>query len=167
MSRRRAEELNITSIDDLVEHAPQMRIASTTEFFGRPEWQQLRDTYGLQFADTVSFDPTFMYGAVDRGEVDVISAFSTDGRIAAYDLLVLRDTRRVFPPYDAIVLLSPQASAHPAIAQALAPLHQAIPATDMRRANQLVDVDGQTVSAAAQWLRETIDARGHTLTSSN
>ena len=44
-----------------------------------------------------------MYQAVARGEVDVISAFSTDGRIAALGLQVLRDDAGVIPPYDAIL----------------------------------------------------------------
>ncbi len=153
MPRHRAEALGIRSIDDLIEHAPTMRIGSTTEFFGRPEWHQLRDTYGLNFAATDSFDATFMYGAAARGEVDVIAAFSTDGRIAAYDLLVLEDSRRVFPPYDAIVLLGPAAAGDPQIAAALQPLHHSITADRMRHANQLVDVEDQPVSAAAQQLR--------------
>ncbi len=40
-----------------------------------------------------------MYQAVANGEVDVICAFTTDGRIAAYDLQPLDDNRRFFPPY--------------------------------------------------------------------
>ena len=47
-----------------------------------------------------------MYQAVATGEVDVISAFSTDGRIAALDLVVLEDDRDAIPPYDAMVLAS-------------------------------------------------------------
>ena len=49
-----------------------------------------------------------MYRALTSGEVDVISAFSSDGRIAADDLVVLADPRHAIPPYDAVVLLSPQ-----------------------------------------------------------
>ena len=48
-------------------------------------------------------DPALMYQAVAEGEVDVISAFSTDGRIAAYDIALLVDDLGVIPPYDAIV----------------------------------------------------------------
>ena len=44
------------------------------------------------------------------GEVDVISAFSTDGRIAAYDLVLLDDPREAIPPYDAVLLLAPGAT---------------------------------------------------------
>ena len=51
-------------------------------------------------------DSALMYQAVADGEVDVISAFSTDGRIVAYDLVLLEDDLGVIPPYDAIVLVS-------------------------------------------------------------
>ena len=46
-------------------------------------------------------DPSLMYQAVANGQVDVISAFSTDGRIAALDLVLLEDERGAIPPYDA------------------------------------------------------------------
>ncbi|NIV75188.1 MAG: ABC transporter permease, partial [Gammaproteobacteria bacterium] len=54
------------------------------------------------------------------GEVDVITAFSTDGRIAALDLRVLEDDRNAIPPYDAVILASPAFSrGHPAALEAL------------------------------------------------
>src|SRR5690606_22990043 len=83
MSRTRAEELGVRTIEDLVNQSPQLSIGGDYEFFDRPEWMRLRDAYGLDFASIKSYDSTFMYDAVKSGEVDVISAFSTDGRIAA------------------------------------------------------------------------------------
>ena len=52
--------------------------------------------------------PEFMYRAVAGGEVDVISAYTSDGQIAINDLVVLDDVRHAIPPYDAILLLSPK-----------------------------------------------------------
>ena len=49
-----------------------------------------------------------MYRALADGEADVISAFSSDGRIAADDLVVLDDPKHAIPPYDAVVLISPR-----------------------------------------------------------
>lgn len=80
---------------------PGLRIGSDYEFFSRPEWAALQEKYGLQFAGPVSMDSSLMYAALEAGEVDIITAFSTDGRIAAIDLVVLDDTRDAFPPYDA------------------------------------------------------------------
>src|SRR5690606_15016278 len=93
---------------DLVRHAPALAIGGDLEFFDRPEWENLRSAYGLSFRSRRQFQPTFMYKAVADGEVDVISAFSSDGRIAALDLVTLEDVRGTIPPYDAIMLLAPR-----------------------------------------------------------
>ena len=65
------------------------------QFFGRPEWVNVQQAYQLQDAwfKTVAMDPTRMYDAVDQGEVDVIVAYSSDGRIPRYELEILTDTR--------------------------------------------------------------------------
>ena len=158
MRRDRAAELGIESIEDLARHAASLSIGSDYEFFGRPEWHRLRDTYELSFANRVSFDSTFMYDAVAEGEVDVITAFSSDGRIAAFDLLVLHDPKNAFPPYDAILLLSPRASRDESIRESLRPLVGSINDDAMRNANKLVDMDGETVTGAAAWLRSRVGA---------
>jgi len=94
---------------------------------------------------------------VAAGEVDVISAYSTDGRIEALDLFVLADDRGVIPPYDAVVLASPRlARERPEVLAALRPLAGAIDAATMRRLNHSVDAEGQSPSrAAAEFLAET------------
>jgi osmoprotectant transport system permease protein len=105
---------------------------------------------------TRGMDSTFMYGAVRDGEVDVITAYSTDGRIAAYDLVVLRDPKQAFPPYDAILLLGPRAAAMPNVVAALRPLVNAIDDDAMRLANRWVDIDGESPKAAAERLRRRL-----------
>jgi osmoprotectant transport system permease protein len=160
MRRSQAEELGVRTISDLASHTPTMNIGGDYEFFGRPEWQQMRTTYNLNFTAQTSYDSTLMYEAVAAGEVDVISAFSTDGRIAAYDLVVLDDDRQVIPPYDAVALLAPALADDAAIARVLRPIIGAIDAELMRQANLMVDRDenSATVAEAAQWLRDQIAA---------
>jgi osmoprotectant transport system permease protein len=156
MKRDRAEQLGIESIADLQPYAPDMKIGGDYEFFGRPEWNAIKDTYNIKFLDQTSFDSTFMYQAVDRGRVDVISAFTSDGRITAYDLVILDDPKNAIPPYDAVLLLSQEASKKNDLVSALEPLIGAIPVEKMRRANYLVDreKDKKTVGEAADWLRK-------------
>lgn len=151
-----AAELAIASIGDLAAHDDGMRIGGDYEFFGRPEWARIRAEYGLAFGDQTSYDSTFMYEALARGEVDVISAFTSDGRIAAYDLVVLEDPRNAIPPYDAVVLLSPQAAQRPELVEALRPLVGSVSIAAMRRANFMVDREEnkRTVGEAAAWLAE-------------
>ena len=70
----------------------------------------LQRSYGLRLPAERSMDSSLMYQAVAQGEVDVITAFSTDGRIAAQDIALLEDDRGVIPPYDALVLVGPRAA---------------------------------------------------------
>ncbi len=162
MRQDRAEELGIRTIVDLASHAQDLRIGGDYEFFGRPEWTNTANLYGLQFEEMVKYDSSIMYQAVYQGEVDVISAFSSDGRIAAYDLVVLEDTRNAFPPYDAILLLGERIAGRPDVVAALAPLIGAIPITQMRQANHMVDRDEEsvTIEEAAKWLREKVTQGG-------
>ncbi|WP_420147121.1 ABC transporter permease/substrate-binding protein [Spirosoma sp.] len=71
------------------------------EFYGRSDgYPGLQKTYGLSLLPRL-IDQNLMYEAIYRKQVDIISGYSTDGRIKAFDLLVLTDNRHAFPPYDA------------------------------------------------------------------
>jgi osmoprotectant transport system permease protein len=102
--RARASELGLRSIADLAPHAARLSAGGDYEFFQRPEWRAIVEKYGLSFREQRSMDPSLMYDAIAQGSVDVISAFSSDGRIAAFDLVLLTDDRGAIPPYDAILL---------------------------------------------------------------
>ncbi|HVV94686.1 MAG TPA: glycine betaine ABC transporter substrate-binding protein [Hyphomicrobiales bacterium] len=139
MKADRARALGVRTIADLAPHAPDLRLGADLEFLSRPEWAALKAAYGLNFKATQSYNPTFMYRALDSGAVDVISAFSSDGRIAADRLAVLGDPKGALPSYDAVVLLSPRRARDQALRTALAPLLGAIPVELMRQANLMVD----------------------------
>jgi osmoprotectant transport system permease protein len=93
----------------------------------------------------------FMYPAAAAGEVDVISAYTSDGRIAEYDLVVLDDPKQAIPPYDAILLVSPRRANDTALLEALRPLVGAIDVETMREANRRAST-GATPEAVARWL---------------
>ena len=118
----------------------------------------MQAAYGLKFKAERQFQPTFMYKAITGGEADVISAFSSDGRIAADDLLVLADPKGAIPPYDAVILLAPRRAGDARFTAALQPLIGAIPVEAMRKANLSVDRDADkaTPEAAAKALEAAI-----------
>ena len=151
-----ARELGLQRISDLTRHASSLVMGGDYEFFARPEWQAIRDTYGLEFADLRTMDSTLMYQAAARQNVDVISAFSSDGRVAAYDLVVLDDERGAIPPYDAVVLVSRRLSEGvPAIVDALSRLNDRITVEQMRGMNLAVDEAGEAPSTvAARFVRD-------------
>jgi osmoprotectant transport system permease protein len=135
----RARALGVASLTDLVGQAPQLTVGGDPEFFERPEWIAVRDAYGLRFAKSRNFAPTFMYNALQSGEADVISAYTSDGRIAADKLVVLADPKGALPSYDAILLLSPRIAGDAGVAKALEPLIGTISVEAMREANLAVD----------------------------
>ena len=150
----RAKMSGIESIEDLARVAPQLIVGGDPEFFERPEWRSVRDAYGLRFREQRNFSPTFMYNALLSGEAHVIGAYTSDGRIAADNLVILDDPKRAFPNYDAIVLLAPQTGKDGAIVAALRPLVDAIGVDAMREANYSVDrEEGKaTIDEAARQL---------------
>jgi osmoprotectant transport system permease protein len=151
--RRTAERLGLATLADLAKH-PDLAMGADYEFFGRAEWTSVQAAYGLRFARKATFDPSLLYEALARDEIDVISAFSSDGRIAAYDLVVLDDPAGALPPYDAMILLGPRVASDRQIACSLGALH--IDVELMRRANALVDRDGKTSQEAAKWLLDQL-----------
>jgi osmoprotectant transport system permease protein len=154
MRRDRAEGLGVRTISDLAGAAPRLTMGADFEFFGRPEWAALRAAYGVSFNEQREYQSTFMYRAAADGAVDVISAFSSDGRIAAFDLVVLEDDRHAIPPYDAVILFAPSRANDAAFLAALQPLVNAISVEAMRNASLMVDreEDKRSVGEAARYL---------------
>ena len=152
MPRKKADALGIVSIADLAAHAPQLSIAGDYEFFERPEWKALRAAYGLAFANQRTMQPDFMYQAAAGGEVDVVSAYTSDGRIAKYDLKVLSDPKQAIPPYDALVMIAPKRANDEKLAAALQPLIGAIDVETMREANLRASGGDVLPGAVARWL---------------
>ncbi|CAN7234235.1 ABC transporter permease subunit [Phenylobacterium sp. LjRoot219] len=148
MRTDRAQALGVASIADLAARAPGLTLGADLEFLVRPEWRALEAAYGLRFKTKRSYQPTFMYRALLGGDVDVISAFSSDGRIAADRLVVLSDPKGAIPPYDAVVLIAPKRAGDERLRQALAPLIGKIPVEAMRAANFSVDRDAGKVTPA-------------------
>lgn len=148
MRRDKAAALGIHTIADLAAVAPKMAVGGDYEIFARPEWRKLREAYGLSFRQERQMQPLFMYKAAADGEVDLITAFSSDGRIAEYDLVTLDDPLAAIPPYDAILLLAPGRGDDAALTKALQPLIGRIPVERMREANLMVSRETDQVPPA-------------------
>jgi osmoprotectant transport system permease protein len=160
MRRDRAQALGIRTVEDLAAASRSMVVGGDYEIFSRPEWQGLRKAYGLAFRQERQMQPLFMYKAVADGEVDAITAFSSDGRIAEYDLVTLSDPKHAIPPYDAVLLLSPRRSGDRALASALQPLIGRISIERMRQANLIVsrDADQSPPAEASRLMWQAITA---------
>lgn len=107
MRRDAAKKLGIRRISQLKRHQ-KMRCGFDLVFSDRPDgYPGMVKRYG-KFCDSITqMDPGIMYQALNGGEVDLISGYSTDGRIASLGLVVLEDDQRFFPPYHAAPLIGP------------------------------------------------------------
>jgi osmoprotectant transport system permease protein len=150
LRRALASELGVSRLSDLAPKAAGLRAAGDYEFWSRSEWTDVRRVYGLEFAEKRVMDPSLLYAAVAGRQVDVITAYSSDGRIAAYDLVTLEDDRGAIPPYDAVVLVSRRlADRRPDVVAALSALEGTIDVLRMRAMNAAVDRDGKSPAAVA------------------
>ncbi len=154
-----ADEHDVRRISDLAAMAENLNAGFTAEFAVREDgYPGLQEAYGFGFGSTRDMDSSLMYRAVAREQVDVISAFATDGRIAAYDLRVLEDDRGFFPPYYAApVARADVLATYPQVGEALNTLAGAIDNATMQRLNREIDEDGRDPVAVA---REFLLAQG-------
>lgn len=137
-----ARRLNLKTISDAARYAPQWRAGFGHDFMSRADgYPGFSNAYGLHFTETpreMALDLT--YTALASKQVDVIAGNSTDGRIAALDLVQLEDDRHYFPPYEAVFLTRKDALARvPALVEVLKTLGGAISTDEMRKLNYEVD----------------------------
>jgi len=154
MRTDRARELGAETLDDLVPVGQRLTVGGDPEFFERPEWISVRDTYGIEFRNTRNFSPTFMFNALRSGEADAISAYSTDGRLAADTYFLLEDPQEALPSYDAMLMLSPRIAGNEELIAALQPLIGTITPEAMRKANFSVDREDEFKLSPKQAARE-------------
>ena len=150
--RETARRYALRTLSDLAREAGRLTGGLTADFIGRPDGLAgLRRAYGLRPAAVKPLAPALKYQALATGAVDFIDGYSTDGLLAKYDLVVLEDDRRFFPPYEAAALIgAPLARDRPEAVAALTLLSGRLEVEAMRRANRRVEVDGEDVRSVAR-----------------
>jgi osmoprotectant transport system substrate-binding protein/osmoprotectant transport system permease protein len=104
MRREVAARLGIHAISDLRRH-PELSFGLTHEFLDRHDgWQPLAARYQLETQNVRGIDHAIGYEALRNGSVQIKDAYSTDAKIAQYDLVVLDDDLYFFPQYQAVFL---------------------------------------------------------------
>ena len=150
MSRATAERLGLKRITDLKGH-PELRFGFSNEFKNRADgWLGLRQTYGLT-AEAVGMEHALAYGAIDKGKIDVTDAYSTDGDLKKFKLVLLEDDRRFFPGYLAMPLV--RAELDDSAKRVLEELAGTMTADEMQSLNQSVQEKKSLPDIATQFLR--------------
>jgi len=103
VTKETAEKYNLKKVSDLASVAGELEAGVDTSWMNREGdgYKAFVETYGFDFSRTFPMQIGLVYDAVDTGELDVVLGYTTDGRIASYDLVVLEDDLNFFPPYDA------------------------------------------------------------------
>lgn len=162
MRAAEAEEMGIETLSDLaakVNENAGLTLASNAEFYARPDGlKPLQEAYGFEFprSDVKRMDSGLVYEALKNEDVDVGLVFATDGRIPAFDFVVLKDDQGYFPSYAlAPVVRAEVLDKHPEIAEALNELSAKLDDATMARLNARVDVEKVSIeNVANEFLKE-------------
>ena len=149
--RETAESLGLRTLSDLARAAPGLTAGLSPDFIGRPDGLLgIARAYGIRLKAVHALGPAVKYQALAAGKVDVIDGYATDGLIARYDLVVLADDRRFFPPYQAAALVGARLPREaPRAVLALEALSGRITEATMRRLNRRVEVDNEPIARVA------------------
>ena len=102
VSKELAEKDHLDKVSDIKKYADQFKLGVDNAWLKRKGdgYKGFTDTYGFEFGTTYPMQIGLVYDAVKNGKMDAVLAYSTDGRIKAYDLKILKDDKQFFPPYD-------------------------------------------------------------------
>lgn len=147
-----AEELDLDRVSDLVPHADRLRAGWSHEFLDRMDgFPGLAAAYGLSLGEVRGMEHGLAYEAIREGLIDITDAYTTDGKLLRFDVRVLDDDRRYFPPYDcAPVARLDTLARYPRLEAALGELAFTLPATEMQRLNLAVEEDGRRFADVAR-----------------
>lgn len=106
-----AQRLGLRTTSDLAAHAPGLVLAAPPECASRPYCLPgLERVYGLRFREVTTYAAESQrLTAVEQAVADVAVVFTTDGRLAAGDLVLLADDRDLQPPENVVPVVSRRA----------------------------------------------------------
>lgn len=102
VNKETAKKYNLKKVSDLRKVADKMEAGVDTSWMNRPGdgYKGFVKEYGFDFGKVYPMQIGLVYDAVEAGKMDIVLGYTTDGRIASYDLVVLEDDLHFFPPYD-------------------------------------------------------------------
>ncbi len=155
MHEDKARALGVTRISDLLPHQRQLRAGLSHEFLERGDgFPRLAAAYGLDLAEVRGMEHGLAYKGIQTGTIDLVDAYTTDGKLLDYDVRVLEDDRDVFPPYDAAPIARMDVlERHPSLRPVLEELAFRIDEATMRKLNHDAEARGGAFAAVAHdWL---------------
>lgn len=142
VTREMAEEKNLNTVSDLAPFVSDLKLGVDNAWLNRKGdgYEGFVKEYGFEFGKTYPMQLGLVYQAAASGKMDVVLAYTTDGRIKAFDLKVLEDDKRFFPPYDtSLVARNKVLDKHPKLRGILQKLSGTISTEKMQEMNYEAD----------------------------
>lgn len=155
-----AKRNNIQTLSQASQYTPQWRAGFGYEFVEREDgFPGLAKTYNLRFAKPPQImDLGLIYRALIQKQVDVVAGNSTDGQIARLGLVVLKDDKQYFPPYETVPIVRQETlKKYPELRKAIASLAGKISADEMQQLNYLVEGELRDIKDV---VREFLKSKG-------
>jgi osmoprotectant transport system substrate-binding protein len=137
-----AQRYQVQTLSQAARYTPQWRGGFGYEFSERGDGLPgLSQTYGLRFVGPPKImDLGLIYRALVQQQVDMVAGNSTDAQIARLGLVVLKDDRRYFPPYEAVPIVRAETlQKYPQLKPAIAQLAGILTADQMQQMNNEVE----------------------------
>lgn len=156
MNQDEAKKLGISTISDLakaIKAGKTLTFACNSEFYARPDGlRPLEKMYGFEFTqdEVKRMDSGLTYQALKDRQVDIALVFATDGRVPAFNFVILKDDKGYFPAYALTpVIRKAVLDANPSLGTILNSLSAKLDAPTMARLNASVDVSKKSFSDVA------------------
>lgn len=153
VTKETAEKYHLETVSDLKKHEKELRLGVDSSWLNRKGdgYPGFKKEYGISFDTVRPMQIGLVYDALNNKKLDVALGYSTDGRIAAYELKVLKDNKRFFPPYDASpVATDALLKKHPEINRTLDKMAGQISTKDMQKLNYEADGKGKEPAIVAE-----------------
>ncbi|MBO1198540.1 osmoprotectant ABC transporter substrate-binding protein [Staphylococcus simiae] len=153
VTKETAKKYHLETVSDLEKYSKDLRLGMDSSWMNRQGdgYQGFKKEYGFDFGTIRPMQIGLVYDALNSGNLDVALGYSTDGRIAAYDLKVLKDDEHFFPPYDASAVATNELlRKHPEVKQSIDKLAGKISTKEMQRLNYEADGQGKEPAVVAE-----------------
>jgi len=152
VTKETAEKYNLDTVSDLKKH-PELRLGVDSSWLNRKGdgYPGFTQEYGFEFDTIRPMQIGLVYDALHSNNLEVAVGYSTDGRIEAYDLKVLKDDRHFFPPYDASAVATNELlDKHPELKPIIDKLAKKVSTEEMQKLNYQADGQGKEPAVVAE-----------------
>lgn len=153
VTQETADEYDLETVSDLEAYKDELDLGVDSSWLNREGdgYPGFVDHYGFSFDSVRAMQIGLVYDALNNETLDVTLGYTTDGRISAYNLVVLEDDMSFFPPYDAAPLATEALiEEYPELEETLQKMENQISTEQMQELNYEADGEGKEPAVVAE-----------------